>query len=100
MVWKQDYPWPVEPLMKFAHLDTGASLAKAFHVSWDMTRRWHEHGLSDHEADRMAVTRLGVLPSDIWTDWFEWPDKLEILNGIVRTERTRILRFVHGHTSP
>lgn len=39
-------------------------------VTQDQVRRWRERGLSDAEADAIAVT-LGFMPHNIWSGYME-----------------------------
>ena len=60
--------WPLAPLLAATGYPTIAALARRLGVNPRTLTRWRRRGLTDHQADRAAVT-LGYHPLNIWPDW-------------------------------
>lgn len=57
--------------------DSTAILARRLNTARQVIRRWRAEGLSERQADRIAVT-LDQHPSAIFTDWDTADDQLEL----------------------
>lgn len=63
--------WPLGQLTKVtAGIDGLRSFFESDVQVLESIDRWKEYGMSDPEADNIAV-RLGFLPHQIWGGWFE-----------------------------
>lgn len=61
-------PWPFAPFERAAGADSIATLAVALHTYERRISRWRAEGLTDHEADRLAIF-VDSHPSLIWPGW-------------------------------
>lgn len=62
--------YALAPLMRAAGVASMAELRATFPMNGATYRRVLDEGLSEVQADRLAV-RLGLLPWDVWPDWLE-----------------------------
>ena len=74
--------YPLTPLATFLHIElsitgghqpgqhpTGLSaLAERLNISHATASRYHRHGLTDRQADRLAI-QAGTHPAHIWPQW-------------------------------
>ena len=60
--------WPLQPLLDAIAHPPVSTLAVRVGVSSRTVWRWHHNGLTDHQADRVAIA-LGYHPANIWHDW-------------------------------
>lgn len=61
--------WPLEPVLDLPGV-TPTAVVRALHISGDTYKRLTVDGLTDVQADRVAV-RLGHHPATVWPDWVD-----------------------------
>lgn len=61
-------PWPFAPLERAAGADSIRTLAIALHTYERRICRWRAEGLTDREADQLAIF-VGSHPALIWPGW-------------------------------
>lgn len=66
----QPRPWPFAPLERAAGADSISTLAIALHTYGRQISRWRREGLTDREADRLAIF-VGSHPALIWPGWHD-----------------------------
>lgn len=63
-------PWSLDAVLDACANPSAAVLAVRLGVSTRTIWRWHNSGLSDVQADRIAVA-LDYHPANIWPDWHD-----------------------------
>lgn len=63
---------PLGPLETFVGANSDTELARHLDTDRFQIRRWRANGIPIHQADRLAIIRLGIHPMLIWLDaWLD-----------------------------
>lgn len=60
--------YPLEPLLAKMGNPTAGPASRALGISGDSFKRYQANGLTEDQADRLAV-RAGFHPLEVWDDW-------------------------------